>query len=397
MSQVTRVVFWSTSFQADVWSLAMYLAARPEFELKVAMHHAKRYLDEPLAKLAPPPFELLERDDSSTLKAIRAFAPHVVIVDNHFPPKKLAPALFVLWHGFGWKGPNDRKEFASVYKAIKSLTGICPSKPNPHFIWQCFGPTDLEHRHRVSGFARTNLRSLGAAMCDDLAPARFTREQLLPYYPASFAQKPIALLAFTWHYGSVFAHWGEDRHLFQRLFEELRQHGYAIVVRMHDRHRYEPSYLRDLQSMAQGHDDLWLKFKDEHRDNLIDLSLAELTISNFSSILNYTYATGKPSLHVYPVASGEEAFLWRTWKNGKLRIQRVDSARYIWKLPPEANGGLLARSPDELWQQVHTAATQPDCCQQASQAFIAEHMAPTDGRARERIANEIIALAEHHR
>ncbi len=388
-----RVLFWSTSFQADVWSLAMHLAQDPGFFVQVALDDARTYRGEPLGRLASPPFLLLERQDPASRRAIRAFAPDVVVVDNHFPKRRLAPALFVLWHGFGWKGPNDKVEFKSVYRAIKHLTGTCPSRPNPRFLWQCYGPTDLEHRHLVSGFARENLRALGAAMTDDLVPQRFSNADILPFYPPSFAQRPVALLAFTWHYGSVFAHWGDDLAIFESLFAELSAQGYAIIVRMHDRHRYDPAYLTALEAMSARHPDLVFKYKNDARDNLLDLSIASLAMSNYSSILNYFYATGRPNIHVYPVASEQEAFLWRTWKGGKLRVQKVPSARYVWKLPPEEHGGLLARSLEELHQHIRLAARDPHCCRQQAATFIQRHMSPCDGQVCERIATELRALA----
>ncbi len=392
-----RVLFWTTSFQADVWSLAMYLGNQPDFQVMVAMEGAQSFLNEPIGMLDPPGFPLLERDAPGTIREIKRFAPDVVVVDNHFPRQRFAPALFVLWHGFGWKGPNDPPEFKGVYKAVKRLTNRSPSKRNHRFIWQCFGPTDLAHRNQVSGFALENLRSLGAAMTDDLITQRFDRDKLQGLLPESFAGRRVALLAFTWHYGSVFAHWGDDLVLFGKLFEELERQGYAIVVRMHDRYRYDPAYLDALQRAAEERGNVVFKFRNECRDNLLDLIMADLLISNYSSILNYFYATGRPSLHVYPVASENEEFIWRTWQGRKMQVKRVSSAKYIWKLAPEENGGLMARSFEELIDGVRTAASNPECCRERSTDFIAKHMAPTDGQVCTRIEAAIMELVESTR
>ena len=335
---------------------------------------------------------MLDKQASDTVRRAQDFAPHLTIVDNQFPPKRLSPKLFVLWHGFGWKGPNDKKEFAKKHRHIRRLSGHSSMEPNENFSWQCFGPTDLEHRHAVSGFARENLRNLGAAFTDELLQEVISRQQALPHYPPLSGAKKVGLIALTWHYGRALSHWGEDLTLFKRLFDYLAERQCALIVRMHDRKRYESAYLGDLEGLAADFPQVVIKFKDEARDSLLDLVVADFMISNFSSILNYFYATRKPSIHIYPVAAANEAFLWRRWRWGKVRVTRVPSAEYVWKLPPEENGGLLVRSFEELLAAVDRAMTDPLCCQEASDRFIERHMAPVDGQTCARICRAIIEL-----
>ncbi len=387
-----KVLFWTTTFQADTQSLARRLCNDPRFVVLVALHEPDRYRAEPVAQLLPLSCQLLDRDARATVQAIDAFAPDITIVDNHFPPKAFAPRLFVLWHGFGWKGPNDRAEFAEVHKSIARLTGAPADAPNPHFVWQCFGPTDLEHRHGVSGFARENLQSLGSAFTDDLVAPPVTRMQARTALPAAFADKPVVLLAFTWHYGRVFSHWGEDEVLFARLFAHISARGAATVLRLHDRHRYEPDYLAALEGFAACRDGVQLKYKDRDRDSLLDLLAADVMVSNYSSILNFFYATGRPSIHVYPVAPDAEGFLWRTFKRGKVRVTEIPSADYIWKLPPEEHGGLLVRDFDGLLAAIDTALADPNCCVETANAFNQKHLAPVDGQTGARIAEALLAL-----
>src|SRR5690606_18885066 len=124
---------------------------------------------------------------------------------------------------------------------------------------------------------------------------------------------------------------------------------------------------------------LWLKFKDQHPDNFLDLALADVLITNYSSIANLFYATLKPTIHVYPVRSADEAFLWRRRTPFGIRTQKVERASYIWKLPPEEHGGLLARSPEELESEVDRALDDPDCCREVARAFLDRHMLGADG------------------
>jgi hypothetical protein len=385
-----RVCFWTTTFQADVSALARYMDKDERFEPLIVLENKGGFLREPIQELLPVTGVLLDKGAPDTVRRARDFAPHVTVVDNQFPPKRLSPKLFVLWHGFGWKGPNDRKEFAKKHRHVRRLSGHSSMEPNPDFIWQCFGPTDLEHRHAVSGFARENLRSLGAASTDELVRGVISREQALLHYPTLAGAERVALIALTWHYGRALSHWGQDLELFVRLFDHLAARRCAPIVRLHDRKRYEPAYLRELEGLTARYPQAIVKFKDEARDSLLDLVVADFMISNFSSILNYYYATRKPSIHIYPVAAANEAFLWRRWKRGRVRIQTVPSADYVWKLPPEENGGLLVRSFDELLAATDRALADPLCCQEASDRFIDRHMAPVDGKTCERICQTIL-------
>lgn len=393
MTRPMKVCFWTTTFQADVLALARWMCADDRFEPIVALESPTAFEKEPIQQLLPVSCPLLDRDAGDVLDRIRDFAPDVTVVDNHFPPKRLSEHLFVLWHGFGWKGPNDVKEFGAIHKAIRRLTGASSMKPNPRFLWQCFGDTDLEHRNGVSGFARENLASLGSAFTDELVAPRIDRADAKAHYPDLPEGRKVILVALTWHYGRAFAHWGDDIELFSRVLDHLRERGCCAIIRMHDRKRFEPEYLAALEDLVSGRDDAILKFKDRDRDSLLDMIVSDAMISNFSSILNYFYATGKPSIHVYPVAAGSEAFLWRTWKRGKVRTKKVPSADYVWKLPPEENGGLVARTFEDLLSAIDRAVDDPRCCEDTSRDFIDRHMAPVDGGTRERIGQAILDLA----
>ena len=393
MNRCVKVCFWTTTFQADVLALARYMCKDERFEPLVVVEDRAGFLLQPIQKLLPVSCQLLEKNAPDTIPRVRDFAPHVTIVDNQFPKKKLSPKLFVLWHGFGWKGPNDIREFSRIHKRIKRLSGASAMEPNENFIWQCFGPTDLEHRNAVSGFARENLRSLGAAFTDELLSGSISREQALQQYPELAGAKRVGLIALTWHYGRAFSHWGEDIALLKRLFDHMAERQCAPILRMHDRKRFEPAYLLELERLVANYPEAVIKFKDEARDSLLDLVASDFIISNFSSILNYYYATRKPSIHVYPVAAANEAFLWRRWRRGKVRVKKIPSADYVWKLPPEQNGGLLVRSFDEMLAAVDRALDDPHCCREASDTFIERHMAPVDGQSCERICRAVVELS----
>jgi len=84
----------------------------------------------------------------------------------------------------------------------------------------------------------------------------------------------------------------------------------------------------------------------------------------------------------------------RTYTFAGVLESEVESARHIWKLPPEQHGGLLARDFDQLLAQVDQALANPDCCRDAAQAFLNEHMLGADGHNCERIWDVVQALVD---
>ena len=122
--------------------------------------------------------------------------------------------------------------------------------------------------------------------------------------------------------------------------------------------------------------------------------MADALITNYSSIANLFYATGRPTIHVYPVADADEAFMSRTYTFAGVLESEVESARHIWKLPPEEHGGLLAHDFEQLLAQVDQALDDPDCCRDTAQAFLDEHMMGADGRNCERVWETVQALVD---
>jgi CDP-glycerol glycerophosphotransferase (TagB/SpsB family) len=124
-----------------------------------------------------------------------------------------------------------------------------------------------------------------------------------------------------------------------------------------------------------------LRFKDTHPDNIMDLQVADVLLTNYSSIANLFYATRRPTVHIYPVRSDDEAFMWRKFTALGVIKTKVRDARFVWKLDPEDHGGLMARSFDETLAALDTAIDKPGCCKEAADDFLALHMHGADGQA----------------
>jgi hypothetical protein len=84
----------------------------------------------------------------------------------------------------------------------------------------------------------------------------------------------------------------------------------------------------------------------------------------------------------------------RTYTLAGVLESEVESARHIWKLPPEEHGGLLANDFDQLLAQVDEALEDPTCCAEKAQAFLDKHMMGGDGQNCERIWETLQALVD---
>ncbi|MDI6400566.1 CDP-glycerol glycerophosphotransferase family protein [Balneolaceae bacterium ANBcel3] len=378
-----KILVYATSLGADLLSMVRFLEARQNVEIKILVNNPELIMKEPMLRIWPLKSELISRTFLRSFIGVRGFKPDITIMDNHLPYRKTSPKALILWHGFGWKGPNDVEEFKWLHKQIKSNWGDA-MQPNPHFVWQCFGPWDFEHRTQVSGFHPDNCRVLGAASHDELIHP-FDKSLAAEYYPFDIQSRKNVLIAPTWHYGEVFSHWGGDRKVLTNMIQQLGEKDANIILRLHDSFRFEKSYVKWLKSLEKEHPNLLLKFKDVYPDNYLDIKVSDLLITNFSSIANLFYATGKPAIHVYPVTSADEAFLWRKQTLIGQRMKEIPSARYIWKLPPEENGGWMAKNEKELLDMTNIALNDETCCANESRSFLDKHMLGADGKNRERI------------
>lgn len=394
MTRPVRVCFWTTSFGPDLIALAWDLDAREDFELRVAVDDPAAIAREPSLSRRPLSAPLIDKS-ARGMWELQRFAPDVVVVDNGPPWWRLGRAGFVLWHGYGWKGPNDLREMAPRYLSLALHWGS-PLHANPRLRWACFGPQDLEHRTRVGRLSPGICREIGAASHDVLR-APVDRATLAHAYPIDVAGRRNVLVAPTWHYGGVLGHWGDEAAMLERLVERVRHHGGNVILRLHDKWRMDPAVLAVVEDLARRWDHVLLKFKNEHPDGLADLQIADVLITNMSSIANLFYATGRPTIHVFPVRDEEEPFAWRQLWLGKIRARTVGSVRELWKLRPEVNGGLLAHSQEELLAQLDQALEDPACCAESARSFVNAYMLGADGRACERVRACLGALAARAR
>lgn len=388
LEKLVKICFWSTSFQADNQALATYLTGLPNVEVWVAMDDPAGYVAEPVNALLPLRARLLDRRENTTLQEVKAWSPEVLIVDNHLPSEALCERVFVLWHGFGWRVDD----LSTMRKQLRKLVGDV-TVPNPRFGWQAFGAWDRNYRIEHSQLDPANVHALGSAYADVLREgsdvrSRFRREDVASHYDID-VQRPTVLLGLSWHHGGALGHWGDDALLHERLVQHIGAAGGNVLIRMHDRHRYASEDVARMEALATKHQHVGLKFKSESPDSLIDVLLSDVMISNYSSFLNAFYYTGRPTIHIDPMAGITGAHVFRQMKRGKLRVKKVSDPLATWKLSPDDIGGLRAQSFDELLSAVDTAMGSPSSCKELSAAFIGRHVSGENGATRQRITEHL--------
>jgi hypothetical protein len=386
-----KICFWSTTFQADNQTLACYLANEPGFEVLAAIDEPAAYRREPGAALLPFRGELIDRKGWFAERTIRRFQPDVVVVDNHLPEARLAPRVFVLWHGFGWR----MDDISGMRRQLSKLVGDV-TVPNDQFRWQAFGDWDRDFTVSHRRIAAENVLALGSAYSDVLLPGSalqrsFDRRTVADAYPFDVASGKTVLLGMTWHHGNLLGHWGDEPALMDTLFSHLRSRGANVIFRLHDRARYSPQYIKELGRLTQQHTNVHVKFKSENPDSLADLLVSDVMISNYSSFANAFYYTGKPCIHIDPVDASATELVWRRFRGGQVSEEPVEGLDAIWKLRPDVHGGLRASSFDQLLAQVDQALADPSCCEAASRSFVDQYIHGADGTTCRRIADVLQA------
>jgi len=234
---------------------------------------------------------------------------------------------------------------------------------------------------------------IGAASHDVLRNP-IDRRELAAAYPLDVVGRRNVVIAPTWHYGAILGQWGDEENLLDEVVQRARRHDANVILRLHDKYRMDADTLRVVGALARRWDNVMLKFKNESPDGLADLQLADVLITNMSSIANLFYATGRPNIHVFPVQNEEAPFEWRRLWLGGVKSKQIASVRELWKLRPEVNGGMLARGQGELLQQLDAALEDPGCCAARARHFVDSYMLGADGRACERVRAELLKLRD---
>jgi hypothetical protein len=402
-----RVLIWATHLQTDILALAAWLDRRDDIALMIVTPGAARFSETRIARALKFRAALLDRRDSATLQKARAFVADVVVADNHVPPPGTAPRLFYMWHGLGWKA-RSRLDLQIFYHQVKQLTGIDPRLPNPNFKAQCYGPSDRAWRIDDWQLPPESCVEIGMAFSDLLLAPPYAREQAAAGYKLDVRRRRTVLMAITWHYGGVFAVrpslWRTLLSLFgrtpinrkdvaflARMIEAVEERHANLLICLHDRRRYDPTFLRMLEQLAEASGFVELRFKDEHPDNMSDLLVADVMISNLSSFLAYFYLLRRPAIHILP-GGGMRGLERAMMLFSRIRLRRRFRDDDAWMLDPRDTGGPIVGDTDEAVDVVVAALDDPTAGRAATDRWLARHLPRVDGGTCKRFEAELRAL-----
>jgi len=139
-----------------------------------------------------------------------------------------------------------------------------------------------------------------------------------------------------------------------------------------------------------------LRFKDEHPDNMSDLVVADVMLSNLSSFISYFYLLGRPAIHILP---GDPSGVMErtTMLLSRIRLRRRVSADQAWMIDPHDIGGVLVMNTDEARKELDAALRDPNMHNGAAAVWLDHHLPIRDGRACERLTVELEKLCRASR
>ena len=402
---MTRVLIWATHLQTDILALASYLDSCPDIALLVVVPKLEAFLGEPFAQARRFAAQLLDRDDPQTAERVRAFAADVAVADNHVPPRGSAPRLFYMWHGMGWKarGALDLKVF---YSQVKRMIGSDPRVPGANFMAQCYGPSDFAWRVNDWQLPASSCAQIGMTFSDMLRAPPYDKAAIASRYKIDVLGRKTVLLSITWHYGGIFATPPTPRRALQglagrrpprevdmdfleRMAATVRGRGANLLICMHDRKRYDGEFIEAVLRLAAEHPHVEVRFKDEHPDNLSDLLVADVMVSNLSSFLAYYYALGRPAVHILPVTPDAAVIERRIMVFSRFRLRAWKSTGSAWMLDPRDIGGPAAIDGEEAIAAVVAGLDDPALGRAERESWLQRHVAPMDGHTARRFKERI--------
>jgi hypothetical protein len=383
-----RVIIWATHFQTDILALAVHLDTCTDVELLIVAADTAAFRREPIARALRLRSRLVDRNDPRTPRRVRTFKADVVVADNHVPPKGTAPRLFYMWHGLGWKA-RSRLDLATFYLQVRRLTGADPRRVNPRFMAQCYGPVDRDWRTGDWGLPRETCVETGMAFAALLRDPPYEPGALATMYRIDVARRKTVLLSITWHSGGIFVGHDDGRFV-EDLLEAVRGRGADLLICLHDRHRYPAPLLAQLEALAASEPGCELRFKSDHPDNLSDLLVADVMVSNLSSFLVYFYVMGRPAIHIVPDRAAPIERV--TMLFSRFRLRRRVRAEQAWMIDPADTGG--PRASDAQTTIAATLSALDDPAPGAAEAtrWLERHVPLLDVKAPVRIKRALDVL-----
>jgi len=389
-----RILLWATHLQTDMLALACHLDRCADVDLMIVVPGKESFARTAFARFRPFRARLLDRNDAATLPLVRGFGADVAVADNHVPPKGSAPRLFYMWHGMGWKA-RSRVDLQIFYRQVRHMIGQDPRLPTPNFLAQCYGPTDRDWRIARWKLPAASCAGVGMLFSDLLAAPPYSKSDVARDYKIDVLGRKTVLLSITWHQGEIFAACAAannrrfdragvaaaDAHFIHSLVESVEARGANLLICLHDRHRYDPAFVRFVEALADRHPFVEARFKSSHPDNLSDLLVADVMLSNLSSFLAYFYLLGRPAIHILPASANGQSIRRTVMLFSRWRVKRRIKAEDAWMLDPTDTGGPRVFDSEQARAAVERALDDPAWGVAEASGWLGRHLLARDGQA----------------
>lgn len=383
-----KICIWTTSLQADTLALAIALDRDPEVELLVVAASLDAYRNEPIARFCPLGCRMLDRGCDDHESAVRAFKADVFFADNHMPKYLAGDKMVFFWHGVPLK-IRPRRDIRSFHKNSKRLVGTT-TQPNPRFLAQCYHQMDYRHRIEHWNIDESNCRIWGSAYSDLLLNPPYQRRDLADYYGLDTDGRKNILLSLTWNFGArAFGVLGDDDAIYRELLETAAAHDANLIFSLHDKYRYQPELIEKIEYYARRYPHSYIKYKNEHADNLADLVVADVMICNFSSFIVFHYFMGKPSIHIQPVDMHKWFVGLPTMRHGGVQSVLRRNNERLWLYRFDDCGGSLPQNQQQLIADINRGLEDSSYCAERAREFIADKVYRPDGATCARIIGDI--------
>ena len=153
---------------------------------------------------------------------------------------------------------------------------------------------------------------------------------------------------------------------------------------------YAPSLVSGLEALVGVASHAELRFKSEHPDNLPDLLVADVMVSNLSSFLAYHYVSGRPAIHIVP--RRDKPVERVAMLLSRFRVRRTVKADEAWMIDPSDTGGVRVSCTEDTLHAVNAALDDPRPGAEAAAAWLARHIPRQDGNAAQRIKDLLLAM-----
>jgi CDP-glycerol glycerophosphotransferase (TagB/SpsB family) len=282
------VVLYAKIFGANIFTLARYLDAQTDISYYVMtdMKSFEGCLSQSIHPLQRAGY--IFYDD---INKFRELNPDFCIVTNTVPDQEYMNYIQI-HHGFGWKGEDLRKNYERE-----------PSFDEFPFIKYSTAYSEYDKKYRNGrGYSHDKIITVGEIFSDDLLDQKFSTDDIKRCLKIS--ENKIILFSPSWDhsgrssgfFGNMYKTLMRDIIEFVAFIKMTEEKGFHVILRFHEKKRYKRHLITQvvLWFVSKKFTNITWHYLNEEPDPLPFLQIADLMISDISSIITYMYILEKP-------------------------------------------------------------------------------------------------------